>query len=155
LRPVVYDHIRISMTFKFRFTQCLGAVAIICGCILATLLLRILIFGRVGTLWNAIGDILIAALAVYLVYVGLRAVRYGDSSRRPFPRFRWGRILLGAWIIYVNAKNHFQPSPNLLQPSNETQATAMTVTMLALSISGLALILWGFFPTRPRQNTAP
>ena len=57
-----------------------------------------------------------------------------------------GRVLLGAWLIFVEAKNHFHSAANLLQPSNETQANGMNAAAMGLALLGAWLFISGAFP---------
>jgi hypothetical protein len=131
------------MTAKYRFFQCFGVVSVLCGCLVAAILLRILMIGHFDTAWPVLRFALMGALSAYLFYIGLRLFRYGDSREKPVPRFRWGRILWGAWLVFINAENYFYPAPNLLKPSNATEAASMNVMTIVMSLVGLYLIAWG------------
>lgn len=132
------------MTAKYRCFQCFGVVYVVCGCLDASLLLRIVLIGHVDSAWTVLQFALIGAVSAYLFYIGLRLFRYGDSQEKPVPRFRWGRILCGTWLVFINANNYFHPAPNLLKPSNATEAASMNVMSIVMSMVGLYLIAWGF-----------
>src|SRR5947208_16780281 len=46
-----------------------------------------------------LGELLVAALAVYLIYVGRRSMAYARGIPQCKARFGWGRIILGALVI--------------------------------------------------------
>jgi len=56
-------------------------------------------------------------------------------------KVKWGRVLLGSLLIFVEVKNHFYPATNLLRPSNETEAAAMNATAIVLALVGAWLSL--------------
>jgi hypothetical protein len=136
------------MTARYRFFQLLGLVSVIGGCVLGIALIRMMLISQLDGFWGALKDLMVGAMAAYFIYIGLRAFRFGDSQEKPVPRFRWGRMLVGALLIFTNANNHFHPAPNLLKASNQTQDMAMNVTALAMSIAGLYLIVWGMLPRK-------
>ncbi len=130
-----------------RRNHVLGAVGVLAGCLVAVLVLRGIIFCMITDIWTAIHYVLIAATAVFLVYVGMRGIRYGQSPK-PSPKLRWGRLLLGVWLIFLPARSHFQPATMLFPPSNEGEAEGMIAADLVVSIAGVVLIVWGA-PHRP------
>jgi hypothetical protein len=58
-------------------------------------------------------------------------------------QIKWGRVYLGALLIFVEIKNHWHPAPNLLTPSNEAQAVGMTTAAIALVFLGTWLVVSG------------
>jgi hypothetical protein len=82
------------------------------------------------------------AVSIYLVYVGQRGIRF-PSHASAAPRFGWGRILLGALLIFITAKNHYHPTPNLLKASNAGEAIGMAVTAVAICLLGTYLVVRG------------
>jgi hypothetical protein len=115
------------------------------GSCLAFLVLRALIVGHITSVWMVINDFLISSVAMYLFYRGVLAVRGINYSQRAGPRFGWGRVLIGSALVFSNAYNyrHATPTPEFLQPSNETQAVAMKTTETALLCGAVGLIIWG------------
>ena len=56
-----------------------------------------------------LGELLVAALAVYLIYVGRRSMAYARGVPQCKARFGWGRIILGALVLFGSANAHFHP----------------------------------------------
>ncbi len=67
-------HSVITMDVSHRGIQILGFLAIVTGCGLALVIVRVLIVGHLINFWMFFGDLLFAALAAYLIYIGRRAV---------------------------------------------------------------------------------
>jgi hypothetical protein len=101
------------------------------------------------------GDIIIGfVLGAYLLATGvLMTYRSGDDSYRNRPRVRWGMVVFGAVLLYIQAKQHFQPTPELLKADNVSQAQGMVLATLILMVLAIFLIFWGFYsrfhPQRP------
>jgi disulfide bond formation protein DsbB len=140
------------MTASYRFFQFLGGLAVLGGCFVAVPALRILLIGPDDSIWAILACVLLGGTSAYLFYIGFRSVRYGNSPEKPIPRFRLGRALVGAWLVFVNANNYFHPAPNLMKPSNATEAMAMNVMTFVMALAGLYLIAWGF---SGRRSEAP
>ena len=128
--------------------QVIGYIAVVLGGILGLLLLRAVVFGRIVNFWMLLGDLLFAGLAVYLIYAGRRVVC--SAKRQPLrpARFGWGRMLLGAILLFSNASSHFHLYPvrtviQPMQPSNATEAAAMNITAIAIALGSAALIVSG------------
>jgi len=146
----------IPMDMRHRGIQILGCLAIIAGCLVGLRLIRGLIVGHIANFWMLLGDVLFAALAVYLVYVGRRGLAFAKGQPRPKPRFGWGRILLGAILLFSSANSHFHLFPTRtvikpLEPSNPTQAAAMDVTAIVIAIGCIILIVSGIWIGVRRQ----
>ena len=147
----------LDMNTKNRAILVLGCLAVIAGCFLALMLIRALIFRPIASLWMLADDLLFAALAIYLFYVGRRGIAYARGTRKPKARFGWGRILLGAILLYSSANAHFHLTPTRqiikpLAPSNPTQALAMNATTIVLAIGYVVLILSGLWAGLRRKN---
>lgn len=140
----------IFMDAKHRGIQILGFLAFIAGCGLAFLFIRVLIVRHIVNFWMFVGDLLFAALAGYLIYIGLRAVSFAKGQPRPEARFGWGRMLLGACLLFSAANTHFHLFPTktvvtALEYSNPTQAAAGNATRIAICIGCVFLIVWGIW----------
>ena len=135
------------MDAKHRIVQLLGITGLVSGCLFFLLLLRGLILGRVADAWGTMDFIFAFAFAAYLLSVGIRAMRWarGQGTARS-AKVKWGRVFLGALLIFIQAENHFHPAANLLRPSNETQGVAMNATAIALAFLGAWLIVSGVIP---------
>jgi uncharacterized membrane protein HdeD (DUF308 family) len=108
------------------------------------MVLRGLILRHVPDAWGAMDLIFAFAFSAYLISVGIRAMRWArGQGTTGSMKVKWGRVLLGSLLIFIEAKNHFHPATNLLQPSNETQAAAMTATAIVLALLGAWLVVSG------------
>ena len=151
------------MDVKHRGIQTLGVLSFILGWCLALLLIRVLVVGHLANFWMLLGDLLLAALAAYLIYMGRRAVLLAKGQPRPPARFGWGRMLLGAGLIFSasNTQFHLFPTQTIVKPleySNPTQAAAGNATTIAICIGCVFLIISGIWrgfrqqADRPPQN---
>jgi hypothetical protein len=146
----------------------LAWLSLIAGYGLALLLIRGVYLGttrgfgasRSQAFWILLGYLLFLGLAAYLFAVGRRALSIAKGSPRPRARFGWGRIALGAILLYSSAVDHFHLIPgrdviNHLEPTNETQAVAMKATAILIALGCLALILSGIWRGfRPHRTNA-
>ena len=132
------------MDTKHRSVQLLGIAGLSSGCLLGLLMLRRLFFWRTADLWAAIDFIFVCGFVAYLISLGIRAIRWakdhGTSRNR---QIKWGRVYLGALLIFIEIKNHFHPAPNLLKPSNQGEAAGMIVAAIALALLGAWLVVSG------------
>jgi hypothetical protein len=87
------------MDLRHRSIQILGCLAIALGCLLALILIGGLAIGHVANFWMLLVHLLFAAVAVYLIYLGVRGLAFAHGKPLPKARFGWGRILLGAVLI--------------------------------------------------------
>jgi len=128
----------------------MGWLACIAGYAVGLLLLRALLFGRIINIWVFLGDVDLAALAVYLMYVGRRAISRAKGTPTPKARFGYGKILLGASLLFSSANSHFHLLPGRdvikpLEPSNDTQAISMKVTTIVINIGCALLVISGIW----------
>jgi hypothetical protein len=136
------------MDVRRRSIQILGWLAVIGGYSLALLLIRgIFIWVTRGlfagrALWILLGDLLFLAFAVYIFTVGRRAISIGKGAPERRMRFGWGRILLGALLIFFAASTRFHLFPATVY-ENQTQTAAGNVIDIAVCIGSLFLILSG------------
>jgi hypothetical protein len=117
--------------------QLFGIVVLLVGCVLLLASLGRLPYiahfwaaGNLGLiLWNVAGLVLFPSLGVYCVCAGLRLLNPQLIKK---PRFGWGRIVIGSFMLYVQVGSdlHFIPDGPVptLKPSNPTQATSMRMT---------------------------
>jgi hypothetical protein len=135
---------------NYRGFQILGWLAIIAGCGLAILLVRVLIVGHIVNFWNLVGDMLLAAVAAYLLSIGWRAICFAKGQPIAKARFGWGRMLFGACLLFstANTQFHLVPIKTIVRPleySNPAQAAAGNLTTIAICIGCAFLILWGIW----------
>jgi len=129
---------------KRRIVQLVGITGLVSGSLFGLLVLRGLILRHVADAWSAMDLIFAFAFSAYLFSVGILAMRWARRQRTAESvKVKWGRVLLGSLLIFIEAKNHFHPATNLLQPSNETQAAAMNATAIVLGLLGSWLVVSG------------
>jgi len=147
--------------------QVFGWLSLAIGYGLALLLIRGVFMGATRgfradhsqAFWIVLGYLLFLGLAVYMFTLGRRALSIAKGSPRPTARFGWGRIVLGAILLYSSAVEHFHLIPSSarsikrLEPTNETQAVAMKGTAIVIAIGCVALVLSGLWRGfRPHRN---
>ena len=147
--------------------QICGWLSVIAGYGLALLLIRGVFIGitrgfagRPPAFWILLGYLLFLALAVYLFTVGRRAISIAKGRTRPRARFGWGRMRLGALLVFSLATTQFHLFPTRhvvkqLEYENQTQAVAGNVTEIAVCIGSLFLILSGIWKGVRRQTMKP
>jgi len=138
------------MDLRHRSIQILGCLAIALGCLLALILIGGLAIGHIVNFWMLLVHLLFAAVAVYLIYLGLRGLVFAHGKPLPKPRFGWGRILLGAVLLFSSANDHFHPLSShtaikRLEPSNPTQAVVMNITAIVIAVGCVIVIFSGIW----------
>jgi hypothetical protein len=144
-----------------------GWLSLVAGYGLTLLLIRGVYLGatrgfradRSQSLWIVLGYLLFLGLAVYIFTLGRRTLSMAKGTPPPPARFGWGRIVLGTILFYGSAVDHWHLIPaepiKRMEPANETQAIAMTVTTIVLMLASVALILSGLWRGfRANANTA-
>lgn len=139
-----------------RGIQILGWLSLIAGYALALFLIRAIFIGisrgfsavRSQAFWIVLGYLLAFSVAVYLCIVGRRALSVAKGNPQPRARFGWGRMLLGAGLLFSAATTHFHllPTRDVVKPleySNPTQAAAGIVTTIIIYVGCVFLIVWG------------
>jgi hypothetical protein len=151
------------MDARHRGIQIIGWLSVIAGYGLGLLLIRGIFVGitrgfagRPQTFWLVLAYLLFLAVAVYLSTVGRRAVSIAKGNPQPRARFGWGRMLLGACLLFSAANTHFHLLPTRtvvksLEYSNPTQAAAGNATTIAICIGCVFLIVWGIWKGFRRQ----
>jgi len=155
------------MEAKDRGIQILGWLLVIAGYGFALLLVRGVFVGitqgfagRPRVAWLILSYLLFLALAVYLFTVGRRAILIAKGSPRPRFRFGWGRMLLGALLLYgyLTGRFHLLPTRQFvgqLRYENQTQSTAGNVTIIVMCIGCVFLILSGIWKGLRRGTIKP
>ena len=99
--------------------QFCGWLALIVGYGLALLLIRGVFIGttrgfgaaRSQAIWIVVAYLLYLAVAVYFFTLGRRALSIAKGAPRASMRFGWGRIVLGATLLYTFVIVHFHLIP--------------------------------------------
>src|SRR5580700_7311539 len=143
------------MDARRRGIQITGWLSLIAGYGLGLLLLRGIFLGisrgfgvrPSQAMWILLAYLLFFALAIFLFKTGRRALSIAKGSTPPRARFGWGRMLLGLIFLYSYATRQFHLIPARgfkdLEPSNQTQAVAMNVTTIVISVVCLLLVFSG------------
>jgi hypothetical protein len=142
----------------------LGWMLVVAGYVYALLLIRGIFLGitqgftgHPNPFWLVLAYLLAFALGLYFFTAGRRAISIGKGNPRPAAQFGWGRMLLGAALIFGGAINHFHVFPirhfgKPLQYANRAQATAGNITTVVLYIGCVFLIVWGIWKGFRRQG---
>lgn len=103
--------------------------------------------------WDVGDRLLELALVVYLIWIGTRSMR---RLGRKLPRVKvgWGKLLAGCFIVYIEIREHFVPSPDLLKEDNAGEALGMMFAKVVLYIIGFALIVAAFWGKRKEGTEA-
>jgi hypothetical protein len=128
---------------KHRLAQIGAILALLVGSVGGFALLGGLFRRHPANIWDSLDVSFALGLAAYLVFVGNRALRWAIGQPAPLSQIKWGRTLLGAWLIFTQLKNHFHPGDDLLKPSNEGQAAGMHIASAIIVAIGVLLIAYG------------
>ena len=134
------------MDAKHRTVQILGVAALVAGSLYGLLVLSGLPALRFSDIWGLLNRVFGLAIAAYLVWAAMRMMRWAKGlPSLQTNRVKWGRVLLGSLLAYNSLRTHLHPAPapELLQPSNPTQATAMHATYFIILALGVGLALSG------------
>lgn len=91
--------------------------------------------GRVG---------LFALLGAFCVWVGANQFKRATGQQVRKQRFRWGRLLTGAFIVFYSLKSWIRPSANALKADNDAQAQGMLMFTACAVILGLVIMAFSF-----------
>jgi len=116
---------------------------------------------RSQSFWILLAYLLFFALALYLFSVGRRALSIAKGHPQPRVRFGWGRMLVGAILLFSYSAQRFQLIPlrtfKGLQPSNHTAALAGNVSAIIITSGCILLIfsaVWRGFRRRGTEVSA-
>jgi hypothetical protein len=131
------------MDLRHRGIQVLGWLAIIAACLPGYWLIRRFTVGQITDVWRLSYYVLLAALAIYLVYVGRRGLAFAKGQPQQKARFGWGRIVLGANLLWSRLDRVH--ARTIMDPFDPAGPTLITVYIL--------LILWGIWiGVRPQER---
>jgi len=137
-----------------------GSVSIVAGALFGYVAASDLFFHAgvttVREAWFLAGFFLLAAAAVYFVWVGNNQLQRASGQQVKSPRLRWGRLLLGFTLVFAALKRHFAPEPTTLKADNEAQAAAMLSAVFVLVGVGVLLMVLAFRPPKekPAENAS-
>src|SRR5579859_8155639 len=58
-------------------------------------------------------------LGAFCVWMGSREFQRATGQDVKEPRFRWGRMLAGTWLVFSSLESHIAPSPNAFKADND------------------------------------
>ena len=133
------------MDMRHRGIQVLGWLAMIAACLLGYWLIRRLSVGRTTDVRLLSYDVLLAALAIYLGYVGRRGLAFAKGQPQQKARFGWGRMVVGANLLWSRLDRVH--TRGIWDPLDPAGPVLITVYIL--------LILWGIWiGVRPHERRA-
>jgi cytochrome bd-type quinol oxidase subunit 2 len=94
--------------------------------------------------WVTGNLVLRIGLAAFCVWIGSREFQRATGQDVKKPKFRWGRMLAGASLVFMSLGSHFSPSPNAYKAENEAQAAGMLIATMLMVLVGLLLIASSF-----------
>lgn len=152
------------MIARRRAIQILGWISVIAGYVFALGLVRGIFIGftrgfggHPNPYWVVIAYLLFFAMAAYLFAVGRRAIWLAKGLPRSSPRLGWGRILLGAFLIFAFATTQFHLLPSTVVRHHKDQARAGSTTRNVVAVTfyiiGGYLIVSGI--SRPFRQQKP
>ena len=101
-----------------------------------------------SNLW-LIGDLVIRiGLAAFCVWMGTREFQRATGQDIKTPKFRWGRMLAGTWLVLSSLESHIAPSPNAFKADNESEAAGMLIATMLMVLAGMFLIAYSFKPRK-------
>jgi hypothetical protein len=98
--------------------------------------------------WFAGGMVLYILLGAFCVWIGTNEFRRATGQIVRKPKFRWGRLLAGAYFVFFSLNSHFAPGPNSLKADNDAQAFGMLISTILTVAIGLVLMALAFKPRK-------
>jgi hypothetical protein len=149
------------MGFKHRAKQVLGAVMVLASVGLSLLILRRLGFGQNAGIWQAgmlpmlytLGFLILnACFALYLFYSGLRMVNPNTVGST---RFGWGKIIVGALILYIQVGFSYHLVPEGPLPIHMPSTPAEATSVVLCDLIAVYLIVRGIWEGYSRRGPQP
>jgi hypothetical protein len=94
----------------------------------------------------------LSALAAYCIWMATRQLQRAGGQQINTPKVRWGRFVLGLWIIFTALKSHLAPGLNVLRPDNAAQALGMSAARFVMVLIGIVLMCLAFKPKSPEKE---
>lgn len=103
-----------------------------------------------------IGNLLLRiALAAFCIWMASREFQRATGQNIKLPKFRWGRMLAGTWLVFSSLESHIAPSPSALKADNESQAAGMLIATISMALVGLWLIASSFKARKSQSQLEP
>lgn len=132
----------LAVDAKHRLARVAGILLLLIGSLGGFALLGGVARHRPASIWDAADFSFALALAAYVVYIGSRTFRWGTGQSMSEARIKLGRLLVGVWLIFVQAKSSFHPG-SLLTPTSPGEAQGMHIAEILITFVGIALIFSG------------
>jgi hypothetical protein len=132
-----------------------GVISSATGAIIGILAVRssyFVISGGRPDSWWFMNIVLLLATAVFFMWLGNRSHARGTGELVSPPALRWGRLLLGLWLVFNSRRPPSLNDPRVLKPDNETQAVAMVVTSWVITGVGLLLVAMAFHKKKSKAE---
>lgn len=100
-----------------------------------------------------IGNLVLSAvLGAFCIWMGSREFQRGTGQNVEQPRFRWGRMLAGTYLVFSSLEVHFSPSPSALKADNADQQVGMRIATIFMVLAGMFLIAYSFRPRKTQSQ---
>jgi hypothetical protein len=99
--------------------------------------------------WLIGEQILRIGLGAFCVWIGSHEFQRATGQNVKEPRFRWGMMLAGIWLVFFSLKSHFLPNTNTFKADNDAEAAGMLIATIVMVFVGFWLIASSF---RPRKS---
>jgi hypothetical protein len=111
--------------------------------------------GRFSNPWLMGGLVLRVGLGAFCVWIGSREFQRATGQQVRKPRFRWGRMLAGASLVFISLQSHISPGPNAFKAENDAQAGGMLMAATLMVLVGLWLIASSFKARKSQPQLEP
>jgi hypothetical protein len=131
----------------------LGIVLILLGALFGLIVAKVTFDvirnpGRFLNPWLIGEQVVRIGLGTFCVWIGRREFQRATGQDVKEPRFRWGRMLAGTWLVFYSLESHIAPSPNDLKADNESEAAGMLIATMLTVLAGMFLIAYSFKPRK-------
>lgn len=100
-----------------------------------------------------IGNLVLSAiLGAFCVWMGSREFQRGTGQNVKQPRFRWGRMLAGTYLVFSSLEAQFSPSAGALKAENADQEFGMRIATIFMVLAGMFLIAYSFRPRKTQSQ---
>ena len=100
-----------------------------------------------------IGNLVLSAvLGAFCIWMGSRELQRATGQDVTQPRFRWGRMLAGTYLVFSSLETHFSPSPGALKADNADQEFGMRIATIFMVLAGMFLIAYSFRPRKTQSQ---
>lgn len=131
----------------------LGIVLILPGALFGLIVAKVIsnLIGNPGGFLNPwlIGEQVVRiGLGIFCVWIGSREFQRATGQEVKEPRFHWGRMLAGTYLVFFSLKSHFSPSPKDLKANNDAEAAGMMMATILMMLAGMLLVAYSVKPRK-------